>query len=255
MEIATRADLGRKVFFLYPHSVIRDRLVEQIINSEYEVYLIKDHVRLLKLLERFDDVIVFVNIDDALSEPEWETYIRGIKENEKTSGVRVGIVTYYKNTELAQKYLMDLLVPCGFVVLKVGIETSTSIILKTLEANEARGRRRYVRADCTGSRNATFNARIDGKLHNGNIIDISSAGMACSFEERLDLKVGTLLEDIQLRLKGLICRVSGRLAGVSKEDSPRNVVMFDNDMGSEMRQKIRQFVHATLQDELDQIKV
>ena len=242
------------MFFLYPHSVIRDRLVEQVINNEYEVYLIKDHVRLLMLLERFDNAIVFVNIDDALAEPEWEKYIRGILENEKTRGVRIGIVTYYENAELAQKYLMDLLVPCGFVVLKVGIETSTGIILKTLEANEARGRRRFVRADCTGSRRATFNARIEGKLYNGNIIDISSAGMACSFEDRLDLKVGTSLEDIQLRLKGLICRVSGRLAGVSREESSRSIVMFDNNMSAETRQKIRQFVHSTLKDELDQIK-
>ncbi len=255
MAKAKRTEFGRKVFFLYPHGVIRDRLLERIITAEYEVYLMKDHGRLLKLLERFNNAIVFVNIDDVLSESEWQEYIMGIMGNEKTSEVRIGILTYYENAELAQKYLMDVMVPCGFIVLKVGIETSTGIILKTLEANEARGRRKFVRVACGGSQKATFNIKIDGELYNGRVIDISSAGMACAFDEGLDFDVGTQLNDIQLRLKGLICRVSGRLAGVSRQENAVSIVMFGDETGEETRQKIRHFVHSTLQDELNNINV
>ncbi len=255
MVEARRTEFGKKVFFLYPHGVIRDRLVERIITNEYEVHLTKDHGRLLRLLEQFSDAIVFVNIDDGLSEPEWEEYIRGIMGNEKTSGVRIGILTYYENAELAQKYLMHVMVPCGFIVLKVGIEASTGIILKTLEANEARGRRKFVRVVCGGSHQATFNIKISGTLYNGRIIDISSAGMACTFDEKLNFEVGTQLEDIQLRLKGLICSVSGRLAGVSQEENARSIVIFSDETGEETRRKIRQFVSSTLQDELNNISL
>jgi len=252
---AKRTELGRKVFFLYPHGVIRDRLLERIITNEYEVHLTKDHGRLLRLLEQFNNAIVFVNIDDGLSEPEWEEYIRGIMGNERTSEVRIGILTYYENTELAQKYLIDLMVPCGYIILKGGIEASTGIILKTLEANEARGRRKFVRAVCGGSYQATFNIKISGKLYNGRVIDISSAGMACTFDEMLSFDAGAQLEDIQLRLKGLICRVSGRLAGVSQEENARSIVIFGDETSEETRRKIRHFVFSTLQDELNNISV
>ena len=61
---------------------------------------------------------------------EWEEYIKGIIGSEGTKDVRIGIVSYNENKELAEKYLMELMVPCGFIRLKLGIEESTQIILK-----------------------------------------------------------------------------------------------------------------------------
>lgn len=255
MTATRRKEFGKKVFFLYPHGVIRDRLLDEIIKREYEVHLLRDHVRLSKLLKLYNNSVAFINIDEALTEPQWERYIRGIMGNEETRDVRIGILTYYENKELAQKYLMDLMVPCGFVVLKVGIETSTGIILRTLKANEAKGRRKFVRAVCGGSDQATFNVKLDGKLHNGCIIDISAAGMACTYNEELNLGVGAVLDDIQLRLKGLICHVSGRIAGISQGDNKKSIVMFGEETSEETRQKIRHFVSSTLGEELSKIRV
>ena len=36
-------ELGKKVFFLYPPSVVTDELVWEVVRNEYEVYLLKDH--------------------------------------------------------------------------------------------------------------------------------------------------------------------------------------------------------------------
>ena len=35
-------DLGKKVFFLYPPSVIRDEMIGRLLDQEYEVYMLKD---------------------------------------------------------------------------------------------------------------------------------------------------------------------------------------------------------------------
>jgi hypothetical protein len=250
IEPETR-DLGRKVFFLHPHSVIRESLLNELMRNEYEVYLFWDHERVLRILNTFNNAILFINIDEGLKEPQWERYVRDIMSSEETKDVRIGILSYYEDKALAEKYLMDLAVPCGFIKLKIGVKESTRIILKTLEANEARGRRRYVRAVCNNSCYASFNTLIQGKLLKGDILDISAVGMACAFDHNIHLEANTKLEDIQLRLKGSVCRVSGKVAGVTRGAEGRTVIMFNQDTDNATRQKIRNFVFSTLQSELN----
>jgi hypothetical protein len=254
MPKARDKNLGRKVFFLHPHSVIRDRLLWELMNDEYEVYLFWDHERVRKLLKVFSDSILFINLDDGLKEPEWEDYVRAIMSDKDTREVRIGILSFYEDKALAEKYLMDIMVPCGFIKLKIGIEESTKIILKTLEANEAKGRRRFVRAVCK-SCYATFNIKISNSLLTGEILDISSAGMACTFDGGFSLEPNTRLDDIQLRLKGFICRVSGRVAGITQGDNRRTIIMFNDGMDYQTLQKIRKFIFSTLQNELNEIEV
>jgi hypothetical protein len=77
--------------------------------------------------------------------------------------------------------------------------------------------------------------------------------MACAFDQKIHFEVNTRLTDIQLRLKGSVCRVSGRIAGVSKGSEGRSVILFDEDTDRETRQKIRSFVFSTLQSELNKL--
>ncbi|HUV08292.1 MAG TPA: PilZ domain-containing protein [Spirochaetia bacterium] len=253
MKELPASDLGKKVFFIYPHSVIQKKLISNIIEHEYEVYLLEDHRKALRVLEVYNDSILFVNIDKGLREKEWEKYVRGIMSSEATKNARIGIVTYDENKALAEKYLMELMVPCGFIRLKIGVEESTRIILKTLEANEAKGRRRFVRAVCRGSNRATFNIKIRNKIITGLIIDISSAGMACSFDGEINLKVGTPFNDLQLRLKGSLCRLSGRVAGFIEADTQHYVIMFDENLDQHTRAKIRSFIFSVLHEEINKI--
>jgi hypothetical protein len=239
-------EFGKKVFFLYPPSVVTEELVWEVVRNEYEVYMLKDHQRLRKLLPRYDDSILFVNIDAGLSEERWEAYVREIAESSDTANVRIGILTYNKNEELARKYLMDIGVQAGFVTLSLGLEESAGIVLRMLEANEARGRRRYVRARIDDPKAATFNVKIHDMLCNGVVHDISSVGMACSFEPDMEVPVRSYLTDIQLRLRGQAVKVSGVVSGVRAGDKHVHVVMFDPRQGSAFRSRVRRFVHQQL---------
>ncbi len=137
--------MGRKVFFLYPHSVIQNDMFRILIKNEYEVYSIDDHIKMKELSIRFPESILFINIDDKLNENEWESYIKDIlSDTQKIS--RIGILTYNKDQNLAKKYLMEMMVPCGFICLSLSLEQSAATILKTLMVNEAKGRRKFLRA-------------------------------------------------------------------------------------------------------------
>ena len=253
--MSTPSVTGRKVFILYPHSVIQEDLIYTLINNEYEVYLIKDHNRALKLLEKFNDSIIFINIDDRLDEEEWEEYIRGIMRNPSLQDVRIGILSYNNEAQLKQKYLMEIGVPCGFIQLKLGIAQSTKIILTALEANEAKGRRKYVRVNCEKDESAQFNVRISDTVISGKILDISSIGMAVRFETDPELQKNTLLEGIQMRLKSSLVNLSGVVIGFHEGRPKRYVILFSPRTSTAEKEKIRRFIIHNLQSTIESIKV
>jgi hypothetical protein len=246
-----KAAWGRKVFFLYPHSVFSDELFLEILNNEYEVYVVKSHEAAWKISEAFPGSILFVNIDDVLPEKDWEAWVRKLLADPKRKETRVGILTYNEDKELAKRYLMEISIACGFIHLKQGLAESKRIILKTLEANEARGRRRYVRARCMEPQKAVFNMRYMGKLHTGVIQDISAAGMSFRLDKPVALKEKAVLDDIQLKLKGVLCRVSGIHVGMVKDGVIRNILMFKQPVPAETRDKIHRFIYYSLQQELE----
>lgn len=246
-------NLGKKVIFLYPHSVIQKELIKEIVKYEYEVYVFHDHEKTLKILEKYPDSILFINIDSSLKESEWEIYIRHLMQNPGTSSVKVGILSYNENQNLIEKYVMGMSVACGYIVLKIGLNESLKIILKVLEASEAKGRRQFVRVKCTSKTNITFNVKIGDKVLIGNIYDISSIGMACSFNDPnlKEIPINSYFNDIQLRLKGTLIMLSGKVVGVRKQENDYYIIMFDNIFKDEVkRNKIQTFIHTFLQEEL-----
>lgn len=131
--------LGKKIFFLYPPPVLSE-VAEELAKSEYEVYLVKDHKKLRKVLAAKGESILFVNIDQPPDAAHWESYVKEVLCDGECREVGVGIITLNDiNPEVREKYLMQLQVPCGFIVLKLGTAKAIEILKRTLEANEARG--------------------------------------------------------------------------------------------------------------------
>jgi hypothetical protein len=242
---------GKKVFFLYPNSVIQTDMVAELIKSEYEIYLLKDHEKALTLFRRYPNSVVFINIDEGLKEPQWEEYVQTLQNDPDLDGLRIGILTYNNDAELAQKYLMDLMVSAGFVKLSLGLKESTGIVLKVLEANEARGRRKYLRVKC-GDKNSTLNFKLHDKLFTGTVMDISSVGMACTFEPDPNFSAHAVADSIQLKLKGTLCLVSGIVMGARKEGGATLYVMlFDPKTPGDIKTKVRNFMQWSLQSHIE----
>jgi hypothetical protein len=246
---------GKKVFFLYPPSVIKEEMVKELVEDEYEVYLLQNHVLAVKLLKEFNGSVLFINIDYNLKEEEsWEAYIKALMEAKATKDTKIGVVSYEADKGQIEKYLMGLSVPCGFVKLSQSFKESLSIIKKALDANEAKRRRKYVRVKCKDPMKATFNVTKEGNDFTGRVLDISSFGMSIAFDTAKNpvFENKEYLPDIQLRLNGVLCRAAGYVIGRVDGVRLANIIVFSKETDQASREKIHHFVHHCLQYEIDQ---
>jgi hypothetical protein len=244
--------LGKRVFFLYPPPVLTE-VIDVLARQEFEVCLARDHEKLRRFIASFPDAIVFIDIDAVLDDEAWLGYVAALRKQVPALGI--GIITLTDDAALREKYLMDLQVGCGFVVLNIGAAKTAEILAKTLEANEARGRRKFVRAPC-GPGTGLFAVDVGGTTLRGELTDLSSAGMAMRADGDSSLKVGTLLRDISLTIKGARVLVSGvvvaKRAG-EKDGAEVDVVMFTPDSLDEARRdKLKSIVFKINQMALDQ---
>jgi hypothetical protein len=231
-------------------------MLDILIMGGFETYTLRDHKKALRILERFPDSIMFVNIDEGMPEKEWEAYIRGIQENPKIKDTRLGILSYNQDKALMEKYLMDLALPCGYIQLKLGIQESTKIILNALQANEAKGRRKYIRAFCEDDINATMNYKDAGTLFQGKLLDISSAGIAAKIPNFLDLPPNSVLHNIQLKLHGSLAMTDGILMGKRRDDKDVWIILFDpSKTPQENKLVIHRYIKQCLQKYIDSLKV
>ena len=246
---------GKKIFLLYPHSVVRDDMLDFLIMAGFETYTLVDDKKARKLLTKFPDSIMFINIDEGLKESEWETYIKGIMNDPQTSNSRLGIMSYNQDRELMQKYLMDISVPCGYVQLKLGLQESTKIMINALQANEARGRRQCIRAECEDDINASVNYRVDSDVFRGKILDISSAGIAAKFDRDSELSVNTMLREVQLKLRGGLVMTNMTYIGQRRDDKRIHIMLFDPKLPTEHKLIIHHYIKQCLQRYINGLRI
>lgn len=244
------AELGKKVFFLYPHNAVEEYFHLDLIKNEFEVYLLRDHRALPYLLKKFPTAIVFLNIDEVLNESEWLAYTQNLQRD--FPQVTIGVFSIYNSPILSQKYLMDLGIKGGYITLRSGMENARATILQALIANEARGRRRYIRVRPPEG-HATFNVKIGGRLEHGTVYDFSSVGFSAVFDrDDIDLEEGSMLSDLQLVFKGL--RIKADVRVLLKRQLPGKrttyVFLFGENLLPVDRDKIHVCVLRALQVEL-----
>jgi hypothetical protein len=248
-DSAQNESLGKKVFFLYAPGVIQDDVVNRLLEDEYEVYLLRDHDSARRLLKNYPNSIIFINIDSGMAESDWETWIRKLRE--ELPDVGIGIMSYNNDEELRKKYLMDIGAACGFVRLKIGAEETSRILRETLRANEAKGRRKYVRAACHNDGMARVNIRVNGNLVDGAIQDISSVGFSCRFDSDPRLLKNSLVQNIQLKLRGSLLLVEGVVFGTRQDSGTVYVLLFTAKVDGPTRSKVRRYLHIALQAEIE----
>ncbi|MFP4330105.1 MAG: PilZ domain-containing protein [Alkalispirochaetaceae bacterium] len=240
---------GRRVYFLYPPSVVEDSMIQFLITAQYEAAIIKDHRAVVPVIRKNPNSIIYCNLDAKGNAQEIERLIRHLVETKEEHGCDVGVLSYNKDPSLVEKYLMDIGVTAGYVTLKIGFEESAKIIIRTLEAAEARGRRQFVRVKVPQGK-GSLSVQLERKKIEGELLDVSVAGIACRLPE--EFPAGTYLEDIQLRLWGTLVGLSGKIAGSRQAGGrPIYVVLFEEPVSSLVRGRIYGFVRKVLQAETD----
>jgi hypothetical protein len=242
--------LGKKVFFLYPTASIQNQIITELVQQEYEVYTCRDQMRLMHVLKKYPDSIVFVNIDDGVPEAEWEKWISTLSTALPLA--KVGIFSSSNDEQLKDKYVNILHVSCGFMALKVDMSKAIPVILEILKVMNAKGRRKYLRATTERETAATMNMPLRGEIFNGVIKDISVVGFSCAFEYDIGLTKNALLKDIQIRLQSMLLKVEAIVFGSRMDDNEKIYVMiFTQRIDPEVRVKIRKYIQQNLQSKMD----
>lgn len=241
---------GRRVLFVDPPSVIQEQMIQFLVTAQHEAAIVKDPRKIMQVIRRFPGSIVYFNIDSRLPPGALEQIVRGVIHTRDDHGADVGILSYNENAELARRYLMDLGVSCGYVVLSLGFEKSARIVLKALEAVEAQGKRKYVRVRPPQGK-AALNIAYSGGYVDGRIVDISAVGIAAALDT--DVPVGTELENVQLKLWGTLLTVSARVAGTrAAPEGTITVLLYDEITDGARRGKIYGFLKRVMQHEVDE---
>jgi hypothetical protein len=246
----------KKVFFLNPPPVLLE-IADELARREFEVYLVYDRLRLRDVLRRDPESLVFVNIDDeGLEEADWIRYIDELRGDGETAAVRIGIITFNdRPPEVKRDYFINHHVDCGFVVLNIGAAKTTDILIRTLEINEARGRRRFVRALCPPGA-GTCALEFEGALIKAEILDLSSAGMAVRLEGGVGMRTGTVIRAMTLTVKAVRLSPSGVVIGTQAAEAGRgatHVIMFAPGSLDEARLgKLKIIVRHLNQDAMDE---
>ncbi|MBN1648939.1 MAG: response regulator [Spirochaetales bacterium] len=240
----------KKIFFLYPHEIIHEELIIDLIFNGYECYELHDEKTALKILGKYRESLLFINIDKQLKDLDWEKYITKLLNSEQTQSVLVGILSYNTDPNLRKLYLMKLGVQCGFIQLKASYQKISDTFLKVFEANEAKGRRQAVRAIVEKQEDALFNIKYGNAVYYGKIIDISKAAMACTMEEHPRLEIDDQIGNIQLKLKGVPVQTSGIIKMKRIQNGEFMFIIGFTCQKPEIGKKICHFVYRTLSEKV-----
>jgi hypothetical protein len=247
--------VGKKIFFLYPSAIIQNEVAYELIQQEYEVYIIKNHQNLRRVLKKFPDSIVLINIDDGLPEKEWEVWIRGVLGDPDTARVGIGILSATNNEALRRKYVTTINIQCGFTaIIKLDILKSVKQVYEILKTVDARGRRKYLRATSENEALTTINIPHNGLFIKGVIKDISVVGLSCAFAEDPSLEKNSLCQDMQIKLQSAILKTEGIVFGSRQDGNAKiYVFLFTQRIDPDVRIKIRSYIQSIMQAKMDEL--
>lgn len=244
--------IGKKIFFLHPTVVVQNKIIAELVQQEYEVYIVKDHEAMKRALRRHPDSIVFVDINEQMTEKEWETWITGVLHAPDTKDIPIGIVTALDKEELKTKYLSALKIRCGYTVLKADLDKAIRQLLEILAVVDAKGRRKYIRATTEHETNTTINLPLNGMFINGQIKDISVVGISCTFDNDPELTKNALFKDIQVKLLTNLLKVEGIVFGSRMDGNAKiYVILFTQRIDPDVRTRIRKYIQQNLQAKMD----
>ncbi|MDR1024698.1 MAG: PilZ domain-containing protein [Treponema sp.] len=243
---------GRKIFFLNPLPPIQNIVIAELIQREYETYVVTDRTILRRLLKNFPGSIVFIDIDQTIGEKEWESWIREVTTAGELTDIRVGILTPNRNDTLQNKYANMLHLPCGYTMIHRDLNITTAQIINILNANEAKGRRKYLRTSTENESQTVVNFPAGGQFVSGSIRDISTAGFSCVFTEDPEFAKNSSFSNVQIKLKHTILNVEAVIFGSRIEGNSKTyVALFTDRLSPDSKAKIRKYIYSDLQAKMD----
>lgn len=254
MNLHENTDFGRKVFFLNTTYDFQQTVVPALFNKEYEVYTINDYRRAKSILKNFPDSICFIDVDDGLTPNGWFNFMDSFENDEMLSTIFLGIISSSLGYAQKMHFLMQSVVPAGFIGLNQPHDDLIEQIRSILDLNGAKGRRRFVRADCLDEARIGIFFDFSEKRFTARVKDISSAGLSCivSLKYKDFFKVNMLIREFSLIIdnESYKCSAAVLKAFVNSGDKMTVVLVFTQAISFNVRKSIREFLRSLLQGKI-----
>jgi len=235
---------GRKVFCFGFTDGEGLHVFDYLIRREYEAYRSEKPAHLAAVLQNFERSVICIRGKTSEDLFKWKTVLHNYEElcaGKQFCGIIVCAVPR-NEPELPSSIPWRHIPACGIKEVQRGLD-------RHLEEWNARGQRQYVRFGGKNDVNVDFSFTLEGKQYHGKVNDLSSAGMSCAFDKDTPLQINRTIDSIQLTLRGNIYSITGKIFLQRALDETKRlfVVMFDRRMPGEIRRRLQDFIHDSLQ--------
>lgn len=148
MADADKSIYGRKVFFIAPSVSFEQQVIERLRLMEYEVYAIDDYRKAKPLLRKNADCICFCIVESQLSLKGWHNFIKSFEEENVFAPLDMGVVMHSLPDEKKANFIAGLQIDAGIIIQDQDHEAMFHEIVKAMDSQNAKGMRKYVRANC-----------------------------------------------------------------------------------------------------------
>ena len=148
MADADKSIYGRKVFFINPSMNFESSVIDRLRLMEYEVYSIDDYRKAKPLLRKNSDSICFCIIESQLSLKGWHNFIKSFETENIFKPLDMGVIMPTLPEEKKANFIAGLQLDAGVLMQNQDQETLFHEIVKSMDAMNAKGMRKYVRANC-----------------------------------------------------------------------------------------------------------
>lgn len=249
MDNETPFTAGRKIYYLFPQGNFHQSVVQHIIDREYEVYTLSDHVRGLPLIFQNTGAIVFINLDGVTEQEKFMNGVQNFCRQSSNRSIELFLICSSSEQYATAEKMMCSHAHCSCIDHSGDVEAFSRRINTILTELHARGNRSYVRFGSNTQEIAELDFQRKGKKIKGIMHDISSAGLSFSVPEDTSLPLRSKLEEVSVDMGYTIDDLYGVISLKRKLPNGRTlyVLLFNKNMPSETKQHLRFVIHASLQ--------
>ncbi|HAH63549.1 MAG TPA: hypothetical protein DCL73_15795 [Treponema sp.] len=256
MESRENPVFGRKVFFLNPVFSTRNAVIGRLIEDEFEVYVIDDYRDAKSVLRAYPDSICFINIDDQLPHEHWLNFIQSCETDPSLESIFLGILSSRINRADRDQFMLKVSIPAGFIMMNEKPEDIIETMEGILNINGAKGRRQYVRANCSSDQDALLLIRSGSKVYKMQLLDISVVGISCILSPQYKdmFQPNSVVRDVFVTLgkKNFTCSVAVYAIN-STQQYCKLILLFMQGLPYEAKRLIRSYVTTRLQQTINNL--
>lgn len=250
MEYRENPMFGRKVFFLNPPLSVENSIIPVLKDKDYEVYVIRECNCAKPILRAHENAICFIFIDDELSLDAWYNFIKSFENDPALKSIFLGVISLKAKPKDQERFLLNLKLPGGFVMLEKNMEASAANIEGILNINGAKGVRKCIRLELSDNKDVNGYFTNGTTLYSFRLINISELGFAATVPAKMAniFVKGRVISNVSITMKrfSFVCTIVVFKTSIIN-DSCLVVAMLHPETASGVKRKIHNFIFDTLE--------